>query len=154
MLCNAEVLYGITQAHIDKLEQADIIFFRRLFEVPNCTAIEAFHLETSTIPVRFLLIKKRLQCYWNILQREENELVKKVYNSQKSFSVKNDWFLQIKSYLNECEINLSESEISKMRKYSFNKLVNEKINLISAQYLIALKERHSKSLNLKYSTEM
>ena len=68
--------------------------------------------------------------------------MKKVYNSQKSFSVKNDWFLQIKS------------EISKMRKYSFNKLVNEKINLISAQYLIGLKERHSKSLNLKYSTEM
>ena len=80
--------------------------------------------------------------------------MKKVYNSQKSFSVKNDWFLQIKSDLNECEINLSESEISKMGKHSFNKLVNEKINLISAQYLIGLKERHSKSLNLKYSTEM
>ena len=58
MLCNAEVLYGITQAHIDKLEQADRIFLRRLFEVPNCTAIEAFHLETSTIPVRFCLSRK------------------------------------------------------------------------------------------------
>ena len=128
MLCNAEVLYGVTQAHIDKLEQADRIFFRRLFEVPNCTAIEAFYLETSTIPVRFLLMKKRLQYYWNILQRDENELVKKVYNSQKSLSVKNDWFLQIKSDLDKCEIHLSESEISKMRKYPFNK-VNEKIKL-------------------------
>ena len=39
MLCNAEVLYGITQAHVEKLEQADRIFVRRLFEVPNCTAI-------------------------------------------------------------------------------------------------------------------
>ena len=33
MLCNAEVLYGITQAHVEKLEQADRIFFRRLFEL-------------------------------------------------------------------------------------------------------------------------
>ena len=154
MLCNAEVLYGITQAHVEKLEQADRIFFRRLFEVPNCTAIEAFHLETSTIPVRFLLIKKRLHYYWNILQREDEELVKKVYCSQKSFSVKNDWFLQVKADLDECQIDLSECEIAYMRKYAFNKLVNEKINLIAAQYLIGLKERHSKSLYLKYSTEM
>ena len=154
MLCNAEVLYGITQAHVEKLEQADRIFFRRLFEVPNCTALEAFHLETSTIPVRFLLIKKRLHYYWNILQREDEELVKKVYYSQKSFSVRNDWFLQVKADLDKCEIDLSECEIAKMSKYSFSKLINEKINLIAAQYLVGLKERHSKSLYLKYSTEM
>ena len=154
MLCNVEVLYGITQAHVEKLEQADRIFFRRLFEVPNCTAIEAFYLETSTIPVRFLLIKKRLSYYWNILQREDDELVKKVYCSQKSFSVKKDWFLQVKSDLEECQIDMSECEIASMTKYSFSKLVNEKINLIAAQYLIGLKDRHSKSLHLKYSTEM
>ena len=68
--------------------------------------------------------------------------------------MKNDWFLQVKDDLEECQIDLSECEIANMRKYSFNKLVNEKINLIAAQYLIGLKERHSKSLNLKYSTEM
>ena len=68
--------------------------------------------------------------------------------------MKNDWFLQVKADLEECQIDLSECEIANMRKYSFNKLVNEKINLIAAQYLIGLKERHSKSLYLKYSTEM
>ena len=132
MLCNVEVLYGVTKAHIEKLEQADRIFFRRLFEVPNCTAIEAFHLETSTIPVRFLVMKKRLNYYWNILQMDESELVKKVYNGQRSMSVKNDWFLQIRIDLEECDINLSESEIRSMKYHSFSKLVKEKISSVSA----------------------
>ena len=65
---------------------------------------------------------------------------------------KGPWFLQIKS--DECEIDLSESEIAKMKKYSFNKLVKDKVNQIAAKYLIGLKERHSKSEYLKYSTSM
>ena len=154
MLCNAEVLYGVTNAHVEKLEQADRIFFRRLFEVPNCTAIEAFHLETSTIPVRFLLMKKRLNYYWDILQLDESELVKKVYNGQRTFSVKNDWFLQIKSDLEVCDITLSESEIRGMKEHTIRKLIKEKISLISAQYLIKLRGKHSKSINLKYSDKI
>ena len=154
MLGCSEVLYGITKTHIEKLEQADRVFFRRLFEVPNCTTIESFYLETSTIPIRFLLMKKRLFYYWDILQKDETELVKKVFSSQKSFSVKNDWVLQVQSDLDECDIQLNESEIAKMKRCSFTKLINEKINLISAQYLIGLREKHSKSDNLKYSTEM
>ena len=63
MLGSSEVLYGITKTHIEKLEQADRIFFRRLFEVSNCTTIESFYLETSTIPIRFLLMKKRIFYY-------------------------------------------------------------------------------------------
>ena len=39
MLCSSEVLYGITKSHIEHLEQVDRIFFRRLFQVPDCTAI-------------------------------------------------------------------------------------------------------------------
>ena len=99
ILCNAEVLYGVTKSHLEKLEQADRTFFRRLFEVPNCTTIEAFHLETSTIPIRYLLMKKRLNYYWDILQLDESELVKKVFNGQRTLSVKNDWFLQIQKDL-------------------------------------------------------
>ena len=153
MLGSSEVLYGITKTHIEKLEQADRIFFRRLFEVPNCTAIESFYLETSTIPIRFLLMKKRIFYYWDILQKDETELVKKVFNSQKLFSVRNDWVLQVQSDLDECDIQLTESEMATMKRYSFTKLINEKINQSAAQYLIGLREKHSKSDNLKFSSE-
>ena len=154
MLGSSEVLYGLTKSHIEKLEQVDRIFFRRLFQVPNCTTIEAFYLETSAVPIRFLLTGRRLLYLWDILQKNESELVRKVYNSQKLFTAKNDWILQVKSDLDECGIFLTDNEIAMMKRISFKKLVKDKINLLSAQYLCSLKERHSKSSNLQYSKEM
>ena len=154
MLCSAEALYGITNSHIEKLEHADRIFFRKLFQVPNCTAIEAFYLETSSLPIRFILMGRRLLYYWDILHKNESELVKKVFYSQKKFAVKNDWVLQIQCDLNECKIDLTETEIFEMSKYSFKKLIKEKIRILAADYLINQKEKHSKSNNLEYSKEM
>ena len=145
MLCSSEVLYGITNKHIEKLEQVDRIFFRRLFEVPNCTAIESFYLETSSLPIRFILIGRRLLYLWDVLHKNENELVRKVFNSQKTFYVKNDWALQVIQDLNQCNIVLTEDEISNMKRITFKKLVNERIKLLAAQYLTSLKLQHSKS---------
>ena len=127
MLCSTEALLGITQSHVEKLEQVDRIFFRRLFEVPRSTTIESFYFETSSVPVRFLLISRRLLYYWNILQKDEEELVKKVFNAQKSFPVRNDWIHQIQNNLETCGIEECEEEISKMKKSKFKKLVDEKV---------------------------
>ena len=41
-----------------------------------------------------------------------------------------------------------------MSKYRFKKLIKEKIRILAANYLIAKKEKHSKSENLEYSKEM
>ena len=139
---------------MEKLEQVDRIFFRRLFEVPASTAIESFYIESSSIPIQFLLISRRMYFLWTILQKEENELVKKVYDAQKLFYVKNDWAEQVRLDLIACDINETDEEISMMKKCSFKKLVDERIQLLSARYLLSLKDSHSKSVNLKYSTEM
>ena len=116
--------------------------------MPDCTAIEAFYLETSAVPIRFLLMGRRLLYLWDILQKSESELVKQVFISQKLFTVKNDWVLQVQSDLSECGIDLTENEISRMKRISYKKLICKKINLLSAQYLTGLNE------HLKYSQEM
>ena len=74
---------------------------------------------------------RRLLYLWDILQKNDSELVHKVFQSQKIFAVKNDWVLQIRSDLEECKINLSEHEISKMSKYSFKKLIKENIRILT-----------------------
>ena len=154
LLCSAEALYGITGSHIDKLEQVDRTFFRRLFQVPKCTAIEAFYLETAALPIRHILIGRRLMYLWDILHKNENELVRKVFNAQKEFSVRNDWTTQVQQDLLECEIHLTEEEISRMKRITFKNMVREKLQLIAARYLISKKLQHSKSQHLTYSKKM
>ena len=41
-----------------------------------------------------------------------------------------------------------------MKKTTFKKLVTEKIQQLNAKYLISLQQQHSKSENLKYSTDI
>ena len=90
MLCSSEVLYGITNEHIEMLEKCDRTFMRRVFDCPVSTPIESFYLETSTIPIRFILMGRRLIYLWTLLQKSEKELAKQVYNTQKLFPVKKD----------------------------------------------------------------
>ena len=111
-------------------------------------------METNTIQIRHVIMSRRLMYYWNILQMDESELVRKVYNVQQLSSCKNDWVLQIREDLAACNIRKSESEIKQMKKYSFKKLVSGCIKEISLNNLIEMKNEHSKSKNIWPSNEM
>ena len=68
MLCSSEVLYVITQKHIQTLEKYDRFFFSRLFSVPLTCTYESYFLETNALPIRFILIGRRLMYFWSILK--------------------------------------------------------------------------------------
>jgi len=53
--------------------------------------------------------------------------------------------MQIKSDLELCNINLSEAEISTMKKEHFKALVKEKVREQARLYLVRLKDSHTKS---------
>ena len=91
---------------------------------------------------------RRLMYFWTIMQRDEAELVKKVYNSQKLLPVRNDWVVQIQSDLSDCDITLSEGAVRSMKKETFKNLVKSKIRNLSNTYLVSLRSKHSKSEKL------
>ena len=67
--------------------------FKSVFQSPFSTPIAAYYLETGAIPIRFVLIGRRLMYLWTILQKNEEELVSKVYQAQKLFPVKDDFVI-------------------------------------------------------------
>ena len=116
ILCNTEVLYGLKKSHIETLELEDKFFWRKIFQCPVITPTEVFFLETNTIQIRHLIMARRLLYYWNILQMDDAELVKKVFIAQKMLPCKDDW-------------------IHQMREDLFRRLFNEQIKDISVKYL-------------------
>ena len=60
MFCSIEALYGITNNHIEQLEQVDRFFMRKVFNCVITTATEAYFLETNTLPLRFVIMAHRL----------------------------------------------------------------------------------------------
>ena len=127
MLCSIESVYGLKNSHIEQLEQCDKMLMKIIFNSVSTTATESYYLETNTIPLRFIIIARRLMFYWSILQKPENELVKQVLRAQQLSPVKNDLCLEIEENLKYCNICLSEEEISTMKKSKFKNLVNNEV---------------------------
>ena len=71
---------------------------------------------------------------WTILQKNEDELVSKVYKAQKLFPIKDDFVNQIKEDMDELGIDLNEETIKNMKKAKFKKLVNDRIREASHSY--------------------
>ena len=158
ILCNTEVLYGLKKSHIETLESVDKFYWRKVFQCPVTTPTEVFFLETNTISIRHVIMARRIMYFWNILQMDNKELVKKVFIAQKLSPCKDDWIHQLREDLKECLINLSENDIKDMKKPTFRKLVNERIKDVSVKYLLSLKIKNnkekSKSKNIWPSSEM
>ena len=148
MLCSSEALHGIKNTHIEQLESVDTFLFKSVFQSPFSTPIAAYYLETGAIPIRFVLIGRRLMYLWTILQKNEEELVSKVYQAQKLFPVKDDFIHQIKEDMDDLGLDLEDEIIKKMKKTKFKTLVNSKIREAAHSYLIQKKEKLSKLKNM------
>ena len=62
--------------------------------------------------------------------------------------------LHIQSDLSACYISLSEETIKNMKKAEFQNLVKKKIRNLSKEYLITLRNKHSKSENLLHENSI
>ena len=85
---------------------------------------------------------------WTILQKNDEDLVSKVFKAQKLFPVKDDFINQIKEDKEEIGLNLEDDDIKHMKKSKFKTLVKEKIRDAAHYYLIQKKESLSKLNNL------
>ena len=154
MLFSIEALYGLKSKHLEMLEGCDKYFFRKIFNAHSKTAIEAFYIETGTLPLRFAIIARRLMFFWNILNKSDSELAKQVYEAQRVAPLPNDWVSQIEDDLQFCNIHLSETEIKMMKRTKFKALVSDRISEEGHKYLENLKASHSKSKGLSVQMKM
>ena len=67
ILLSAESWHKLFQYQIEKLEEVDKIFYRKLFNSHAKTGEEFFFIETGTISIKLKLSMRRLIYWWNIL---------------------------------------------------------------------------------------
>ena len=128
LLFNSEVWYSVKSKHLETLENIDLILLKKLFKAHSKTAIEAFFLEAGIIPIRFVIAKRRLMFLWTILQRPDEELLKKVYKTQKVVRTPGDWAATIAEECKAYNINLTDEEIQATSKYTLKKLVKKNVD--------------------------
>ena len=86
-----------------------------------------------------------------ILQRNHDEMIRKVYEVQKVDTSPGDFCELIEEDKEMLGLNVSDIEIGSMNKAKFKKMVKSHVNQAAFCYLKSLKEGHSKMEKLNYS---
>ena len=79
---------------------------------------------------------RRLLFYWSILSKPKDELVKQVLQAQECAPVKNDWCITVKEDLHFLGIDLTEKDITNMKKSKFKSIVSKKIREAATNFLV------------------
>ena len=151
LISNSESWYNLTLRDISRLEDVDEQMLRKLLFAHSKTPIELLYLETGSIPIRFILMSRRLNFLHYILHEDEKSLIYQFLMAQSENPGKNDWVSTVTEDLQKLDIELSFEDIKKTSKLSFKQLVKERVKTKAFQYLTGVQKTHSKSINLKYS---
>ena len=76
ILTNSESWYGAKYEEIELLEQVDEMPIRKLLEVGKSCPKEMLYLETGACPIRFNIMSRRLMFLHNIINEDDELLVK------------------------------------------------------------------------------
>ena len=145
ILLSAESWHKLFQYQIDKLEEVDKIFYRKLFNSHPKTGEEFFFSETGTISIKLKLSMRRLIYWWNILHVNKSEMIYKVYKAQKLSPVGGDWIHLLDRDKQQFGIHVSDEHIQTVSLYKFKQFVKKKASELMIRYLLGLQQKHSKS---------
>ena len=138
--------YNLTTKEITELEMVDDLLLRRILAAHSKTPKELLYLETGNIPVRYILMARRINFLHYILNENEDSLLHNFFEAQLKSPVKGDWMLRVKKDLEELEINLTFLEIYGISKSDLKKIIREKVKSAAFIYLTELNLSHSKSI--------
>ena len=148
LIFNSEVWYNVSNKQLEKLEQIDELYFRRILNVAKTAPKVSIYMEFGIMPIRFIIKIRRLLYYWHILQRNKEELIFRFYTAQKYSPSEGDWVNQITKDKADIKLELSDAEIKSMSYYQFKKLVKQKVESFAIINLEARKKEKSKKLKI------
>ena len=153
MLTNCEVWNTISQNEVCQLEEVDNLLLRKILNVASSCPIEALYLELGCIPLRFISMSRRVNYLHHLVTRNKNEMLSKFFHTQWKYPArKNEWTTKVREDLEDLEIEINLEKMKNMSKYTFKNMVKKKVLEKALEFLLEMKERHSKMKNLNYTS--
>ena len=126
MLLSAESWHKLFEYQIEKLEEVDKTFYRKLLNCHSKTGVEFLFSETGTIPIQIKIRCRRLLYWWHILSVHKSEMIRKVYTAQKLSPVSGDWVKLLEEDKRMFQVKISDTEVAAVSKQRFTNYVKKK----------------------------
>ena len=121
-LVNMETWPHCNEKRISTFERTEQGLFRKILSAHSKTPVECLYLELGVVPFRYHLKIRRIMYYQTIMKRDDEEITKKIVESQKRSKIKGDFYVQVSADMNELQI--TENDITASKAY-----LKEKVNM-------------------------
>ena len=101
ILFNSEIWYDIKENEVEQLEQVDQILLRKILNAHSKTTIESLYLELGCLPIRYIIMARRLNYLHYLVNLPEDELLSNFFLAQVKTPKKGDWIITTKENLEE-----------------------------------------------------
>ena len=150
MLNNSESWINLTNSDLEALEKPDTITQRNILGNKGNPSKVFMCLELGIIPVKFVIMEKRLNFLKYILEESMTSMLRQVYETLKSDSRKGDFVSLVKQDMEEVGFEFTEEEIKLMSKVQWKKLGHETITETAFEYLKETNENKSKTKHILF----
>ena len=140
----------MTKKDLDDLEKPDTMVHRGILCTEGNPNKVFMHLEFGSIPVRFVIMEKRLNFLKYILNESMESMIRQVFEALKADSRKGDFVSLVKQDIEALNIGLSEKDIKLFTMLKWKKFVHEKVETGELNWLVEehLTKKTKKTLDL------
>jgi hypothetical protein len=150
ILFNSEAWHGVTKKNINELEKIDEALLRGMVKAHSKTPKEFLYLEMGAVPLRWVIAQRRINFLKNIIDRNDNELIKRVFNAQKESPTRGDFVQLVQSDLKKLGMTLEDNLITRGSRDALKKEIKIAIQDKAFKELAELKCTKSKLKDLDY----
>ena len=150
ILTNSAAWYGVTSHDIEQLSQIDVMLLQKGLSIPRSTPIVFMYLELCIIPLKYIIISRRLMFLHYILQENPNTMIHNFFITQYHNPKRGDWSEMVIEDMKSMKLNISFDEIKCLSKLKFKMIVDTAITNAAFQYLIGQKDKLSKISHIQY----
>ena len=116
LLNNSESWINLNKTDIKNLEKPDTILQKEILKTKGNPSKALMYLELGILPVKYVVMKKRLNFLKYILNEDMSTMIRQVYETLKTDSRKGDFVNLIKQDMEELDIVVTDEEIQSVTK--------------------------------------
>ena len=98
---------------------SDQYLLRSIVGALSKVPLEHLYLETACLPISYIIACRRMIYLKTILSRQDNELIRRVYNAQVSSSTPGDWSKLVATNFDMPGLDMTEQDIIGMKIHSY-----------------------------------
>ena len=150
LLLNSEAWVNYSEKDIRILEQCDESLLTSILDCGGKSSNALKYLELGAIPIRYIIMKRKLLYLQYILKQNKESMVYSVLKAIEENPLKNDFVFTCKKYLENLKMKLSFKDIEKMSKLQLKRILQEKIKYEALEYLKNQQVKQEKIKNLEF----